>query len=526
MEDQPTAAPPPTDAAAATGSDDRLHERIRRREQRALERGARRGGTRRDDADVDAADAAADPTAAEAAAPANLPDTPPASPAAPPAAAEPLVAPPRETTVSPRGAQVVRAVPDAPALPRPPRSLPSPAAPAAAPPGRTVAPPQKQARAMPVPMPGVPVAGPARLRPRHAAMGVSFVVLVVLPSIVAAWYLWVVALDQYASRVGFSVQREESGSAIELLGGITQLSGSSSTDTDILYKYIQSRDLITTVDARLDLVAMFTRPEDPLYSMAPNPTIEDIEDQWGQMVDIFYDTASHLLEVRVRAFRPEDATAVATAILEESTLKLNEITSTGRADATRYAREELDQSKARLRDARQALTAFRIRTQIVDPLADVQGRMGLLNNLLSQQAMALIELDLVAATASPNDPRMIQAQRRVEVIEARLREERARFGDQPAEEDARYADLVAEYEELSADVEFAQQAYLTAVATYDSAVAEAQRKSRYLATYLPPTQAERSQFPQRGLLFAIFAGAAFAIWALGVLVYYTLRDRI
>ena len=56
-----------------------------------------------------------------------------------------------------------------------------------------------------------------------------------MPALVTAFYLWTRAADQYASDVAFSVRTEEKGSAIELLGGITELSGSSSSDTDILY---------------------------------------------------------------------------------------------------------------------------------------------------------------------------------------------------------------------------------------------------------------------------------------------------
>ena len=90
-------------------------------------------------------------------------------------------------------------------------------------------------------------------RARHYAILTSLVVMVVLPTLVAAWFLWMRAADQYASNLGFSVRREETGSAIELLGGITALSGSSSTDTDILYKFLQSQDLVRRIDAELDL---------------------------------------------------------------------------------------------------------------------------------------------------------------------------------------------------------------------------------------------------------------------------------
>jgi capsular polysaccharide transport system permease protein len=365
----------------------------------------------------------------------------------------------------------------------------------------------------------------ARARRRHLMLALSFVVAVLLPLAAAGAYLWAVALDQYQSRLGFSVQREEMSSPVEILGGITELSGSSTSDTDVLYRFIRSREMVQAVHARLDLIGVYTRPEDPAFSLGPAPTIEDIEAHWNRKVDVYYDSASHLIEVRVLAFSAEEARAIGAAILDESARMLNRLTAIARTDATRYAREELALAQDRLKTARQALTAFRIRSQIVDPAADVQGRMGLLNNLLAQQAAALIDLDILAANTSRSDTRYTQAEKRVEVIEARIRAERARFGDQPAEEDARYADLVATFEALAVDLEFAQKAYLGALAAYDLAQAEAQRTSRYLATYLSPTRAERAEFPQRGLNLGLAALFLSAIWAVGALVYYALRDR-
>lgn len=373
--------------------------------------------------------------------------------------------------------------------------------------------------------PPLPPVGPARRRPRHRGLALTFVLAVLLPVAAAAWYLWAVALDQYASRTGFSVQREETSPAIELLGGITDLSSGGSADTDILYRFIRSRELVRRIDERLDLRAMFDRPADPLFSLAAAPTIEDLEAHWNRKVDVFYDTSSRLIEVRALAFDPADAQAIAQAILQESTIRLNALSNAAREDAMRYARAERDTALDRLRAARQAMTAFRVTRQIVDPAADVQGRMGLLNNLLAQQASALIDLDLLAANSGSRDARYIQAQRRVEVIETRIRAERARFGSEADEDDARYADLVAEYEALAVDLEFAQQSYLAAQAAHDAALAEAQRTSRYLATWLDPTLAERPEYPQRALILALVAGFAFAIWATGALVFMSLRDR-
>ncbi len=379
------------------------------------------------------------------------------------------------------------------------------------------------------PLPGAyirPPARPARLRPRHVALILSFVALVLAPAVMAGWYLYAVALDQYASRAGFSVRKEETNPAIEILGGITSVSGSGTADTDVLYEFIRSQEMVRLVDARLDLRALFTRVEDPVFALAPGATIEDLAAYWQRMVRVFYDRGTGLIELRVQAFAPADAQAVAQAIFDESSALINDMSGIAREDATRYARQDLDHAVARLVAARQTLTEFRARTRIVDPAADIQGRMGLLASLESQLVDAIIDLDMLRDTTREGDQRIIQAERRVAVLEQRIAAERDRFGSGAAAGgDAAYASLVADYERLSVDLQFAEQSYLAALAAHDSARAQAQRQSRYLAAYVAPTLAERSEYPRRALLLALVAAACFFGWAILALSAYSLRDR-
>ena len=111
------------------------------------------------------------------------------------------------------------------------------------------------------------------------------------------------------------------------------------------------------------------------------------------------------------------------------------------------------------------------------------------------------------------------------VIEARIGDERRELGrgDGPGGED--YASLLAEFERLAVDREFAEEAYRAALAAFDQAQAEARRKSRYLAAHINPTLAETSEYPRRWTILALIGLFATGIWALGVLIFYSLRDR-
>lgn len=374
------------------------------------------------------------------------------------------------------------------------------------------------------------VANAARMKRRHWSVILTFLLLVLLPLAASGWYLWTRTADQFASNVSFSVRTSESrsGGGADLLGRLSRFSGTNSTDTDILYQFIQSQELVARIDERLDLRGLYSRHYDldPVFSFHPDGTIEDLVRYWTRMVRISYDASNGLMALRVLAFEPAEAQRIAQAITDESIVRINDLSATARADATRYATEELDQSVERLRNAREAVTAFRSRNQIVDPLANIQGQMGLLNTLQQQLASALIDLDLLRETARDLDPRITQLERRIEVIRARIAEERSRFGvggDGPAGDD--YATLVGEFERLNVDREFAEQAYRSALMGYDMALAEAERTSRYLAAHITPTLAESSRYPERFLWFGGLALFLLLVWSVIVLIYYSIRDR-
>ena len=359
----------------------------------------------------------------------------------------------------------------------------------------------------------------------------SFVVLVILPTILAGWYLWTRAADRYISRVGFSVRTEELGSAIEMLGGIAELSGSSTNDTAILYSFIQSQELVEDTNRALDLRALWTKgnPDvDPIFVYQPPGTIENLVDYWGRMVEV-YDDDTGLLELHVQAFTAEDAQRIARFIYDQSSDMINRLSAIAREDATRYAREELDEAEERLKNAREALTRFRNETQIVDPSASVQSQMGLLSSLQMQLAETLIDLDIQRQTSSASDPRITQFERKIQVIQTRIDEEREKLGFSggagTSGRTEAFADLVGEFERLSVEREFAEQAYTAARAAYDASVAEARRQSRYLAAHVRPTLAESAERPMRLTLLALTALFSFLTWAILVLAAYALRDR-
>lgn len=375
----------------------------------------------------------------------------------------------------------------------------------------------------------MPMAPAASLRPRHRRLILSFALMVVLPLLVTVGYLWLVAKDQYASTTGFTVRREEGGGAADLLGNLGKFAGGvgGASDSDILYEFIQSQEMAQTVDRKLGLSAIYSANwgSDPLFSLWPGASVEDLLWYWRRMVRISYDQNAGLIELRVLAFDPDTAQSIAQEIVDESQSMINGLNAAARNDLMHNAEIELAQAVERLKQAREAMTKFRTRTQIVDPNADLQGQVRVINNLQQKLAETLIEYDERAQT-NADDPRLPHLKRTVNIIRARIAQERETFANRKIEGVGKdYPTLMSVYEGLVVDREYAEETYRAALAAVDASRAKIARQSRYLATYVAPTLPQSSQYPQRFVLSGLAAVFLLLAWSIMALIYYSLRDR-
>lgn len=353
--------------------------------------------------------------------------------------------------------------------------------------------------------------------------------MVVVPVLVVALYLTVFAKPQFASEVGFVVRQEETGSASQMLGGLGQMLGTQSAgNSDLLFEFIQSQDIVERIDKDFDLVSHYSQtwPWDPVFSVWPSATIEELRNFWQRMVRITYDKSSGIILVEVRARSPEAAREIANKIVQQSELMINTLNANARRDSMSNADTDLEVALSQLRTAREALIAFQARTQIIDPLADMQGRMGVLGNFQQQLAQALVDLDLLIETSDRADPRVRQLERRITVIQDRIAEERQNFSAQNVTvENTDYPTLLAQYEGLRVDLLFAEESYRSALTARTLARTNAERQQLYLATFITPTLAQKSEYPQQPLLISLTAFFALLFWSALALVYYSLRDR-
>ncbi|CAN7624095.1 RkpR, polysaccharide export protein [Ensifer adhaerens] len=368
---------------------------------------------------------------------------------------------------------------------------------------------------------------------RHTILGISFLLLVALPSAMVSLYMAFFAADQYHSSASFSVRSIDAGGATDILGMFTQASsGSTVSDSYILMDYIMSERVVAAADQRFNLEKIYaTRGLDYFYGIGSNLAVEDKLEYWKDMVAVNFDHASGIIQVTVKAFEPKQAQAITQFIVENSDNLVNGLSLAARNDVLRATQDEVLASEARLGRARVALRHYRDKSQEISPEEEAKLAVQLIASLEQQRTQ--LNADLVTARNQMDEstPRIRLLKTRIGSIEQQLSIERQRLGtgERRAGADALsahdVAGRIAEFEELETEREFAERAYTASLASLEKARIEANNRQRYLAVFIEPTLSELAQYPTRFMsALLVTLGLLFA-WGIGVMSYYNIRDR-
>ncbi len=375
-----------------------------------------------------------------------------------------------------------------------------------------------------------PQAAGAGQRRRWQIIVASFFLAVALPTLIVATYFAFIAADQYAAETRFSVRSATTTQAPnELLGLISVTPAATVADAYVLIDYVRSRQLLDRLQLDIDYKAIFSRPEaDRWARLDTGLPMEKIILYWRRMVSIGFDTTSQIMTLQIHAFRPDDALLLANAILKQSEQLINDLSARARGDAVRMAEQELAQSEARLRLARLAVRTFREERQEIDPRKKAEARQQIIETLQGELTNARARAQTMRQQLAENAPTVVYQRNVIKALEKQIDEERSRAATTASAtaDDSTIGGLIADYEALTIDREFAEKAYVSAMGSLERVRFDAARQQRYLATIVAPSLPQYPLYPKGLLNTLIVLVGLFCIWGLAVLIGLAVRDHI
>lgn len=345
---------------------------------------------------------------------------------------------------------------------------------------------------------------------------VSFVLLVLVPSILATAYFGFIASSQYVAEAKFVVQ----GGEPVKLDPFTVATGLPSItavqDTQVVTNYVESPSLVRRLEERLDLRRLYGSDEIDWFSrFDAGKSFEKLAKYWKTKIDVSIQLPGGIVTFDVRAFTPEDALRLANEVLASAENLVNDINRRMMEDNVAAYQTEFERAAARLAKARVALEAARNTTGILDPGQAAVSLGTLLTNVKGDLLTLQQEYDSQKKSVGADAPQMRAMASRMAVMADQIKQLEAQMTGRTDAQVSKgvLSESMKRFAELEVEHRIAEQQYVSAAASLELARGSAERRLVYLKTFLRPSLPEEARYPKRVLsIFSVIA-AAFGVWA-------------
>ena len=360
----------------------------------------------------------------------------------------------------------------------------------------------------------------------------SIILVVIVPMVVSAIYLFAISSDEYVAETRFAVRQattEQStnkagaeASSGSIMSGSLNLGGE---DAEIVANYIHSRAIIDDISRTVDIRAIYQRPEADFLARLPrNSSEEKLGAYWNRMVSVYIEGSSGIVTVAATAFRREDALTLTRAILASSERLANNMTMKIRRDATNAAEEEVRRAEGQVRFALADMTSFRNSQHLIDPVKSSESTAKLLQQLMIDKIDAESKLYVAQKTQGPDAPGLASLKAKLDSVNAHIVELREQLaGDKLGAQNM--AATIAAFEELELKRLFSERMYGFARDGVERARIAAAKQMIYLAVFVEPSLPQEFSFPQRGVDFFLISLAGVMCWICGATVTASILDH-
>lgn len=333
---------------------------------------------------------------------------------------------------------------------------------------------------------------------------VLFLGAFVLPTMAAAIYYGLIVSDRYISESRFLVRSVDKPASEGVTSYLRDFGiARANDDAYAIQEYLYSRDAMKAVMRKVDLRAVYSRPEaDPITRYAPwgRDTDEAFYRYFKRQLVVEKDDETGITTVKVSAYRAADAKAIMDALVALSEEQINILNVRARRDTLAQAQQTLAQAENGLTDATIALTQYRNASENVDPMKSAGAAVD--RGATLDQSLALLQVNLQTMLAkAPTNPAIPALRDRIAALSGQIARQQGELtggGDGLSQK-------LGNYEELKVKQELAAKIFETAQAQMETARQEAIRQQIYIGTVVRPNLPDEAIEPRRWRYFLTVA---------------------
>lgn len=356
--------------------------------------------------------------------------------------------------------------------------------------------------------------------------GMALAVLLPL-LLVSGYYLFWVS-ERYVSSTQLIVK--ENGSEPNMssaLGFLVPGATSEGQDAYLVVNYIHSLDMALYLDETLGLMDYYKSGDYDYFSrLAADASQEDYLEYYREHVGASYDEQTGIIAISAQAFEPDFARRQVEVLTARSEEFVNDISNQLADKQVAFVRKELERAQSNLRSSKEQILNFQNRNKVVSPEELTKGISGIIQGMEARLAELRAKLTASRTYLNAGSSQVVSLRAEIDALEQQIEEEKVRLvGGAEEEGGERLNSLSAQFQNLELELQFAMDAYQTALKSLETARMEASNKLKHLMVVSQPSLAEEAEYPRKLYNLISLAVVLLLLYGIGKMLVASIRDH-
>jgi capsular polysaccharide transport system permease protein len=316
------------------------------------------------------------------------------------------------------------------------------------------------------------------------------------------WGFW--ASDRFVSEANVVLESPQIAPPTLSFQSLLTGAGGNSGDMLLLRDYLLSVDMLRKADAALNLREHYSQSGIDFFSelSSADVPIEELHKYYLKRVFVDLDDYAGVLRIKVIAFDPDMAHALATFLLSEGEQHMNNMGQRLAEEQVRFLEKQVAKQAEQFDAARQDLIEYQNENGLVSPTGTVESINAVVASLEAQLANLRAKKTALLSYQSQRSSDVQRVDAEINALIQQISLERARMAQQSG---GALNVLSSEYQTLELRAQFAQESYSGALMALENTRIEAARKLKQVSVLQSPTLPEYSVEPRRLYNIVVFA---------------------
>lgn len=338
--------------------------------------------------------------------------------------------------------------------------------------------------------------------------------LTLVMAVLTTGYWLLIASDRYVSEASVIIRKTDSVAApgVDLSMLIAGIAGVNRTDQLLLREYLLSVDMLKKLDAELDLRAHYSDWRRDWVSRMWFKDMEWFHRHYRSRVTIEYDDYASVLRIKVQAYAPQTAQAIANMLVREGERYMNQLGHEMAEAQVSFLNTQVSLAQLRFQQTSQRLLAFQNKKGLLSPQATAEALNILIGKLEEQRAQLQTQLASLPKTLDRDHPNIVMLKQSLAAIDRQIDDEKAKLANPKGKT---LNITMEEFQRLQMEVTFTQDLYKAALTALEKGRIDATRMLEKVSVLQAPTLPEYPMEPRR--IYNIVVTLLFALMLAGVL---------